>query len=462
MTAVKPQITNLLTKNTKSRFYLLFLMAIGLALTPMSALQAQQCDGVYQTITDLRQPAIGAFNQWSALYGDMATIEEFTDLVTTESGTAFVLGTRRNFRSDDADVVFLELDTRGRIQMEKNHVIEGLQSLTALVPFKDGWFIAGNKRDKDRNLSAWIAALDADGNVIKQDIISRKNADMTVEDMIVTIEGDGLALAMYVREKSLEANRFFSLYRVSPDLRVKSQQSLMSGMNSRVRSLTIEDGQFYVGVGHIITVAQQHAGWVIKMNKDGSIVWQRQYARGAASVFRGVNDYLQRHLLVIGDSNPMDDGNKAGWIMMLDSSNGDILWQRFYRTDRHVFGRDVSSYQDGPIVALFDMQTPADIQGAPYTRLLTLSPRGFAMEDSSFFNSKGTSANSLSLSPTRQPVIAGSSIIEYEVEPETINGDQDTTPEPSFVRSREGWALSAGSTEIYKDPCMPRFGTIPP
>jgi outer membrane protein assembly factor BamB len=93
----------------------------------------------------------------------------------------------------------------------------------------------------------------------------------------------------------------------------------------------------------------QDVAWVLKLDKDGEIVWQKAYQK-AFSEFKpnSINETPDGGFIVVGDSQYYD-GFSHFWVLKLDG-DGNIIWQNEYDGDRKDSASSAKVTSDGGVL----------------------------------------------------------------------------------------------------------------
>jgi len=435
---------------------LLLLGAFLPALLPAPA-AAQKCTPDYEVITNLRKPDIGSYNVWDMIYGERAPLEDFVaGLKVAEGGNVVVAGERRGYDEADAIVILVEIDRRGRMVWEQAHIVENLRRIKLMLHDKNGYIVMGEKKAGRKKRQVWLGFFDGKGALLREKTISAKKGNLYGHDLIRSIDGKGFVLAAMLEGQGADDSRGRGravLYKLSSKGDVISQRSYTPGLENAILGLTAEDGEYYIGVGYSRTEDGRKAGWIIKVNKDGNIIWQRQYPRGLLGSLQVVSDYTDGYIVVAGEAEPSNRKNRAGWVMMLNGDNGDIAWQRYYTGALDFTGRDLIAQKDGQISVMLTTENQTKEKNPEYVRVLTLSPRGVVLLSDSYYNSENARGNDMFLGQNNERIIAGYSDVVYS--------EEDPEAEPKIVVSREGWVLAGAPAEPYDDPCFQAYSFIP-
>ncbi len=417
---------------------------------------AQKCDPDYEAITHLRKPEIGSYNMWDAVYGELALTERFTAGVVSVSKNVVVVGERFAYEDGDMTIIMTELDRRGRIIWEQAHKVKGIRKITTFLKDKDGYIVvADQKTDKGKH-HVWIGFFDLMGGLTKEKTVSDKKFDLYSNDMILMEDGKTYMLAAFAQGRGYESAGSAIIYKLNHKGDAITDRAYAPGLENRILGLARVDKNHYVAAGYLRAEDGRKVGWVLKLDEKGAIIWQRQYPRGLAAQVRGVADYTDQYIVTIGDAEPSDRKNRAGWVMLLDGNEGDIGWQRYYKGEFDFQGRDILTHDDGLVSVLLDAENPPGQEELEYARVLTLSPRGVILISDSYYNAEGAGAYDLFLGPNQERILAGTSDMVYRHE-----DPEDPEAEVKIERSKEGWIVAGAPAEPYDDPCVQSYSFLP-
>jgi hypothetical protein len=240
------------------------------------------------------------------------------------------------------------------------------------------------------------------------------------------------------------------------------------------------------------------AGWLLKLNEDGTIIWQNTYPRGQLAVFRSgftkKMPYDSDHYIVTGQIMPYGADAGAAWVLEVDSL-GATIWQRYFRAPGFdLDGRGVQAYGDGRISVLVNAKQKGEGAATPdHIRLLTLSPRGELSGDEAYLEGHRAEARQLI------PGWNGERVVTAFIEVESLAGKENKVelitealerqqreaamaesskgygpPEPTpdqiatIAQSlpketrNEGWVFVATGLDPYTDPCVAPSSAVAP
>ncbi len=95
--------------------------------------------------------------------------------------------------------------------------------------------------------------------------------------------------------------------------------------------------------------------WILKLNSDGNLLWQKLLGGGSLDEARSVQETTDGGFIVAGNAGPIytgtlmgltGNGNSDYWILKLNAI-GDIIWQKLYGGLHSDIGRSIQQTSDG-------------------------------------------------------------------------------------------------------------------
>jgi hypothetical protein len=94
------------------------------------------------------------------------------------------------------------------------------------------------------------------------------------------------------------------------------------------------------------TWGNQYDVWVLKLNKDGSIDWQRTYGGGNWDIAFATQQTSDGGFVVAGLTESFGAGNYDVWVLKLNTQ-GDIIWQKTYGGQEGDYPGAIQQTKDG-------------------------------------------------------------------------------------------------------------------
>lgn len=398
----------------------LIMMVVWVMAVPV---MAQDCSVMPEVIVPLRAPSIGAYNVWDGAHGEQEMDERYVSGFTLENGHTLVVGEREHAKG--LQIIMAEIDRRGRVVWEKAHDVKGLSRVVKMLSQKDKAVVLAEVQDK-----SWIGFFDLQGVLGSKRMLRNT---VPPHDIIIRKDG-GFLLAAGAQ-----------IFHLNSKGKVVSKRAYQSGVKNAVLALApLEDGTLVSG--YTENAAGRRNGWVLKLNAQGGIEWQQEYPRGSGAILHEAQNFIQGFSVVAGETYPLaPDDPKAAWVMVINNSNGQVAWQRYFTGEVAYTARDLMVTEQGLVSALIDGEGKRD-----YVRLVTMNPRGVMFDSQSFFNGREADAFQMIKGSANERVIIGESNMAYTIEGQDLE-----------TLSREGWILAAPSMGTYDDPCRVKAARQP-
>lgn len=442
-------------KMFRTIFIMLSLFVIAL---PFSAgAQAQNCDLATEVILKLRKPSIGAYNLWDTVYGEHESYESFKALgFALNNDNVIVAGEFAPTQEGEKSLILTEIDRRGRSVWEELIDVEGLQSVVTMLTLDDRHVVLANRTGKDGARSIWIGHFDEAGQKLRETIIKDGKFDLDANDMIVTHDLKSLLLAVDKTPRDKSGNALAALYWINlQSNKVIKDLAYALGAENKINALDYHGENNYVGAGSVRGSDGRLAGWVINLNEQGGFNWQKQFPRGLGSRLFDVAEYTSDYIAVTGETMAANETrNRAAWVMMVHADSADVAWQRYYHDEYNLGGVALGALDDSQLLVAINGSESGNAEDMDYTRVLTLNGRGVILHADSYFNAAGAQASGMIISPKNEKLIFGRSLVDYQVEKDTIDGTQDPL---DVIQSYQGWIVSGAPADTYRDPCVQRI-----
>ncbi len=413
---------------------------------------AQNCEAHYEQIVEMKRPKIGSYNVWDTIYGKQDLQEKFKTGLVIKNRNMVVAGERFSYEEGPVTLILAEIDRRGRPVWEASHEIEALRNVKKIERHEKGYIVLGNIGTK-KSSKLWLGFFDEKGVLVSQKVLSEKGHALLGEDILPFPGRDDFLIALSL-SKLGEKNTYGALYQIDKSGEIITQRSYFSGLENKILGLSNNGDDYFMASGYIRGEDGRKNGWILRLRHDLSLEWQRQYPRGRSAILHIANDYIYNYTAVLGEALPLGGGKQAGWLMLINKSTGDPVWQRYYSSELHQYGSGLLTSNDGLISVLLSARKFDKKEGDEYVRLLTINPRGILFSSNEFFNGKGVRAYQMLLGPNKERLLIGVTDMIYKIE-----GPEPDSFEPK--KSQEGWIVAATATELYNDPCKSPYVFLP-
>ena len=415
-------------------FGLLFLISL-----PKSA-QSQQCDAPYETITRFDKPEPGAAMIWQTFYNQYGTVVKerqarFASSYGLDNGDVLVVGRVQLMKNLHPSLLLVQFNDRGRDKWEKIHSMPNMKEIVKIVPNGEGSAVLVNMATPEGYRYFWIGFFDKNGSLKSSQTFKDKEFELQANDIHPSIDNEGWVLPVNVMRKwgdeSAQSQKNASIYLLNKDGKKAGMRSYILGLKTELTHVEAHsfegDRKGYIATGHFENDAKKKIAWVMRLNQDLSMAWQREYGRGLSAKLISASVDKNGNVLIAGDVNSAESNMQGAWLAKLDSEHGNMSWQRYYASKEenyNYYARDVAWHDDGRISLLMvgemieqkkrgekksDDSDPSEAEKKYFGHLLTLSPRGLIMSGDAFYAGYGSYVSSMSLDKIGRRILVGDS-----------------------------------------------------
>lgn len=274
----------------------------------------------------------------------------------------------------DGGVVFIGLDSLGQMQWgqrigpSSEHIMHGALMDDGNYVFTGSSHAAGPEVppwEEDRDI--WIVKVSPTGSIIWQHVYGMVDQDDL--GLHVAARPDGGCFV--TGERALSDAWVIALDSDGDELWVRTYGG--SGPDFGQSIVATADGGALLAAwtgssdGDVSMPLQgNYDGWLVKLNADGDIEWDRTYGGFSVDYFGDILPLPGGDYLVMGTSNsingdvPDNNGDSDVWLMRLDSL-GTILWSQTYGGSDYDIPRDIIPYQGNYLIAGYTSSPDGDV-----------------------------------------------------------------------------------------------------
>uniref|UniRef100_A0A7C5Y796 Fibronectin type-III domain-containing protein n=1 Tax=Fervidobacterium nodosum TaxID=2424 RepID=A0A7C5Y796_9BACT len=312
--------------------------------------------------------------EWTKLIGGTGW-EEATDVVETKDGYV-VLGYTASTEVDGQkgkggwDYLVAKLDKSGNTIWTRLYGGTGNDIAYKVIETSDGdYLIAGTTNsvngDTGGNIGtwdAWLIKIDQKGDIIASKVFGGLDRDKAIDAMEVA-DGYIIAGVTYSLEGNIPYNHGSSdiwLFKVTKDLNTITLNKAYGGSDQDEVSkiFKAKDGNLML-IAYTTSVdgdVQKNAGywdfWVIKIDMQGNIIWQKTYGGSEEDVAYSGAEFADGGFMIVGHTLSKLEEYKGGVdILVIDIDEyGNLRWQKTYGGTLADYAYDVYLEEDGTAI----------------------------------------------------------------------------------------------------------------
>ena len=266
--------------------------------------------------------------EWQKTYGGEGDDYAFSVQQTSDGGH-IVAGSTTSFGAGENDLWVLKLNSIGDIQWQKTYGGEFDDCAYSVQETTDGGYIVAGKTNSfgAGGDNFWVLKLDPSGNIYWQKIYGGEGNDCAYS-IQQTTDG-GYILAGTTSPFGVKNNDFWVLKLRSNGNTEWEKTYGGAGDDCAYSIQETTDG------GYIVTGKTNSFGagdydfWVLKLDRDGELAWQRTYGGTKVDYASAIQQTSNGGYILAGYTESFEARGGDFWVLRL-SPNGDLEWQKSY------------------------------------------------------------------------------------------------------------------------------------
>lgn len=228
------------------------------------------------------------------------------------------------------DVWVLKLDANGSILWQKTFGGALQDQANAVQVTADGGYIVAGYTESfgAGSRDAWVLRLDADGGVVWQ-----KSYGGTLKDEAYSVRATadgGCVVAGYLGVSSSAQVGGAWVFKLDSSGGMVWQKSFDGGQDDYASSVQgTPDGGYVVAGRTFSSGAGSGDAWVVRLDAIGGVLWQKTYGGRLSDYASSVQPTSDGGYVLAGGTSSSGAGGYDAWVVKLDA-NGNILWQKTY------------------------------------------------------------------------------------------------------------------------------------
>jgi hypothetical protein len=308
---------------------------------------------------------------WEKTYGNDGRDKVCAVLLTADGGCLVSGWTNKKLGARNYDIWILKLKLTGEIEWQNVYGGSWSEQAQAVCRTSDGGYLAGGWTYSfgDGERSLWLLKLLSNGEVSWQktydDIIMQDNLAIKPKSE------DGYAVQVY----SLLHNRFdiqeLKLAHNGEVLRNNQYYYIYQKISESATAIKSTSDNGFIIAGSM-NPASESVGrdiWLIRMNSEGNVVWQRTYGGQEDDYATSVSPTADGGFIVVGWTHSFGANNRTIWVLKIDT-NGfvpqeDIFVTRNITENRYCLAKVTSDDQNMAISIDDQAKLFIDVSGIP-------------------------------------------------------------------------------------------------
>ncbi|MBW2171800.1 MAG: DUF2341 domain-containing protein, partial [Deltaproteobacteria bacterium] len=323
---------------------------------------------------------------WAKTYGGTDN-DSIYAVQQTQDGGFVMAGDSRSFGTD-TDIWVVKFDCDGTVDWERHYGKVGDTDFTYSIDQTQdgGYIVAGTKNTPwEYYHDFWLLRLNADGTIAWQKSYGGIEGNEDAYSVQQTAD-NGYIVAGYTGSFGAGSSDLW-IVKLQPDGSIEWEKTYGgSGMNAKIQQ-TIDGGY--------VVLAQDAGMWVLKLNPNGTIAWQKKYPGGWCKAIDQTFDAWGNFTgyILAGYTSNGAGGNDA-WILKLNS-DGTIAWQKAYGGTKNDWAISVKQTHDsGYVVAGWNYSNRPTFS-LPDAWVFKLNSSGGILWETIYFGDHQQVANSL-------------------------------------------------------------------
>ena len=281
---------------------------------------------------------------WSKTYGGSG--DDFAvSLEKSADGGYLVAGGTYSFGFGDGDAWVLKLRSDGRVAWEWSYG-EMTEDGVSLVRERggSGFLLAGMTI-----WDLWVVALDPDGSISWQNAYGGTGYDFARS---IEVTSDGGYIVAGSTESFGAGIRNAWVLKLNPDGSVAWQKAYGDqGIEYCYAVRETGDGGYIAAGGTDSFGSGEFDIWLLRLDSAGTVLWQKAFGGEQMEYVYSVLETSGGHFLVVGVSESFPPGGRDAWLLELDS-NGAVVWQKAYGGGYHDFAAAAIETNNGGYVVV--------------------------------------------------------------------------------------------------------------
>ena len=280
-------------------------------------------------------------NTWAKTYGG-SNYDNAYSIQQTSDGGYIVAGETYSFGAGNEDIWVLKLNADGTVAWQKTYGGSGENLPWSIQQTSDGGYIvAGFTSFGVGGGDIWVLKLNADGSVAWQKTYGGLSYDVAYS--IQQTSDGGYIVAGYTN--SFGTGGDIWVLKLNADGSIAWQKTYGGSGSDEPYSIQQTSDGGYIVAGLTGSFGAGGDIWVLKLNADGSIAWQKTYGGSGSDEPYSIQQTSDGGYIVAGLTGSFGAGGDI-WVLKLNA-DGSIAWQKTYGGLGYDYGTSIQQTSDG-------------------------------------------------------------------------------------------------------------------
>ena len=267
-------------------------------------------------------------SQWAKIYGGSNNDRAHSIQQTTDGGYVVAVSTS-SFGDGSGDFCVLKLDIEGNISWQKIYGGANSDRANTIEQTSDGGYIVAGSSFSGSYSEIFLLKLSYNGNIEWQKTYADSPLD-SAYSIKQTLDGGyivaGLSFLYDGYQSGIDTPWVLKL---NSDGSIQWQKlySISLTLDSVLSSIQQTSDEGFILAGY----RGRYGGdiWVLKLNNNGDVLWEKTYGGSNYEEAHSIQQTTDGGYIVAGHTRSFGAGNYDIWVLKL-ASDGNIIWQKTY------------------------------------------------------------------------------------------------------------------------------------
>jgi uncharacterized delta-60 repeat protein/uncharacterized repeat protein (TIGR02543 family) len=287
-------------------------------------------------------------DQWAITYGG-SSIDYHPFIQKTSDGGYILGGGTESFGAGNEDFWVVKINDTGAVIWEKTYGGTNDEFAYSIEQTLDsGYIVTGGTQSFGAGADDfWVLKLNADGTVAWQKTYGGNSTDY---GRSIQQTPDGTYVAAGYTGSFGAGNEDFWVLKLNDDGTVAWQKTYGGNNTDQAYAIQQTSDSGYIVVGRTWSFGAGNSDlWVLKLNDDGTVAWQKTYGGVNHECAFAIQQTTDGGYIVTGGTSSSGAGSDDLWVLKLNA-DGTVAWQKTYGGNSNDYGRSIQETPDGTYV----------------------------------------------------------------------------------------------------------------